>query len=83
MLSLYSTTRDVSILMDYDRRAAAVAEGLRSRLADDEGLETCMMIKTALRKEITRLKVEGKIVEGDKEWELWSVTESGERGMRL
>ncbi|KFX99174.1 hypothetical protein O988_04006 [Pseudogymnoascus sp. VKM F-3808] len=64
MLSLYSTTRDVSTLMDYDRRAAAVAEGLKTRLADEEGLETCMMIKTALRKEVTRLKVEGKIESG-------------------
>ncbi|KAL5352387.1 hypothetical protein ACLOAV_002335 [Pseudogymnoascus australis] len=42
-----------------------------------------IIIKTALRKEITRLKVEGKIVEGDKEWKLWSVTESAGRGMRL
>jgi hypothetical protein len=83
MLTLYRTARDVSIVLDHDRRKAAVAEGLETTLGDDEGLETCMMIKTALRKEILRLKKEGKIVEGEKDWELWSMTEQGERGMKL
>ncbi|KFZ15189.1 hypothetical protein V501_02832 [Pseudogymnoascus sp. VKM F-4519 (FW-2642)] len=83
MLSLFGTSRDVSAVLDYDRRVVTVAEGLGTRLGDDEGLETCMMIKTALRKEILRLKREGKIVQGEEDWELWSITERGERGMRL
>ncbi|KFZ22685.1 hypothetical protein V502_02835, partial [Pseudogymnoascus sp. VKM F-4520 (FW-2644)] len=83
MLSLFGTSRDVSAVLDYDRRVVAVAEGLGTRLGDDEGLETCMMIKTALRKEILRLKREGKIVQGEENWELWSITERGERGMRF
>lgn len=83
MLSLYSTARDVSTVMDHDQRVAAVAEGMQTGMSDDEGLEPSIMIKTALRKEILRLIRNGKIVEGDKKGELWSVTEGGKRGMRL
>lgn len=83
MLSLYSTARDVSTVMDHDQRVAAVVEGMRTGMSDDEGLEPSIMIKTALRKEILRLIRNGKIVEGDKEGELWSVTEGGKMGMRL
>jgi transcription initiation factor IIE alpha subunit len=83
MMSLYSTARDVSTVLNHDQRVAAVTEGMRTRMLDDEGLETSMKIKTALRKEILRLLRDGKIIEGDKEGELWSVAEEGKRGMRL
>lgn len=44
MLSLYSTARDVSTVMDHDQRVAAVVEGMRTGMPDDEGLEPSIMI---------------------------------------
>jgi hypothetical protein len=69
-------------MMVYEKRREKLAAALKSKMQDEAGIEACQLIRRALKKEILRMKLSGKIVEGDDEWDLWSM-DNGNRGMLL
>ncbi|KFY04536.1 hypothetical protein O988_00711 [Pseudogymnoascus sp. VKM F-3808] len=82
MSSVYGETKDPSDMMVYEKRREKLAAALKSKMQDEASIEACQLIRRALKKEILRMKLSGKIVEGDDEWDLWSM-DNGNRGMLL
>ncbi|KFY13210.1 hypothetical protein V492_03434 [Pseudogymnoascus sp. VKM F-4246] len=67
MKSAYGETRDPSEIFTYEKRREKLGVALRSNMQDEEGIEACQLIRAALKKEILRMKLKGKIVEGSRE----------------
>ncbi|OBT78124.1 hypothetical protein VF21_02655 [Pseudogymnoascus sp. 05NY08] len=82
MKSLYGETKDPSEMMVYEKRQANLAESLTTKIQDESSIEACQLIRAALKKEILRMKLSGKIAEGDDEWDLWSM-DDGKKTLRL
>lgn len=82
MKSLYGETRDPSEMLVYEKRRQSVADALQSKIQEEQGIEACQLIRSALKKEILRMKGKGKIAEGEGEWDLWSM-DDGKRMLLL
>lgn len=82
MKSLYGEARDPSEMMVFEKRQELLGESLKSKMQDEKGIEVCQLIRAALMKEVLRMKLKGKIAEGDDEWDLWSM-DDGKRLLRL
>jgi hypothetical protein len=82
MESVYGGTRDPSEMLSYDKRRDNLEEALSSKMQDEKSIEACQLIRAALKKEILRMKLSGKIAEGDDEWDLWSM-DDGNKVLQL
>lgn len=82
MKSLYGEARDPSNMMIFEKRQEDLAEALKAKMQDENGIEVCQLIRAALKKEVLRMKGKGKIAEGDDEWDLWSM-DDGKRMLQL
>ena len=82
MKSLYVEAQDPSEMMMYEKRQEHLAETLNTKMQDEKGIEACQLIRAALKKEVLRMKLKGKIAEGDDEWDLWSM-DDGKRMLQL
>lgn len=82
MASVYGETRDASEMLVFERRRERLGAELSSNIRDEKGLEACYLIRAALKKEILRMKLKGKILEGNDEWDLWSM-DDGKRALQL
>ncbi|OBT59158.1 hypothetical protein VE04_00878 [Pseudogymnoascus sp. 24MN13] len=82
MKSVYGETRDPSEMLSYEKRRDNLEEALSSKMQDEKSIEACQLIRAALKKEILRMKLSGKIAEGDDEWDLWSM-DDGNKVLQL
>lgn len=82
MKSLYVEAQDPSEMMMYEKRQEHLEETLNTKMQDEKGIEACQLIRAALKKEVLRMKLKGKIAEGDDEWDLWSM-DDGKRMLQL
>lgn len=82
MKSVYGETGDPSEMMVFEKRRDKLAAALKSKMQDEKGIEACHLIRAALKKEILRMKLTGKIAEGDDELDLWSM-DDGKQTLQL
>lgn len=83
MKSLYGETKDLSEMMVYEKRQENLTEALSAKMQDEKSIEACQLIRAALKKEILRMKLSGKIAEGNDEWDLWSMDDDGKKILQL